>query len=78
MRAVRDLLRRRRQLVRHSSSHLLSIQNQIWRSLGVRISCNDIRKSEFILPFNEGSHLYYSAHSNLIIHQNKFVPTFSS
>ena len=69
LRAVRDLLRRRRQLVRHSSSHLISIQNQIWRSLGVRISCNDIRKSEFVLPFEKDSYLYYSAISNLTIQQ---------
>ena len=67
MRAVRDLLRRRRQLVRHSSSHLVSIQNQIWRSLGIRFSCNDIRKSEFVLPFEKDSYLYYSAQSNLTI-----------
>ena len=66
-RAVRDLLRRRRQLVRHSSSHLVSIQNQIWRSLGYRVCCNDIRKSEFILPFEKDSYLYYSAQSNLTI-----------
>lgn len=67
MRAIRDLLRRRRQLVRHSSSHLISIQNQIWRSLGIRISCNDIRKPGFTLPFSNKSYLYYSAQSNLTI-----------
>lgn len=67
LRAVRDLLRRRRQLVRHSSSHLVSIQNQIWRSLGVRVACNQIRKSDFNLPFKKDSFLYYSAQSNLKI-----------
>ncbi len=46
-RAVRDLLRRRAFLVRASSSQLTSIQNQIWRSTGVRISCNALRKPDF-------------------------------
>ncbi len=66
-RAIRDLLRRRRQLVRQSSSHLVSIQNQIWRSLGVRVSCNTIRKRDFNLPFEQTSYLYDSAQSNLIV-----------
>ena len=66
-RQVRDLLRRRRQLVKHASSHMISIQNQIWRSLGYRVSCVDIRKKTFVLPFVEDSYLYHSAHSNLIM-----------
>ena len=43
-RAIRDLLRRRRQLVRHASTHVISIQNQIWRSLGYKATCNAIRR----------------------------------
>ncbi len=46
-RAVRDLLRRRAFLVRMSSRQLISIQNQIWRSTGIRVSCNTIRKADF-------------------------------
>jgi len=46
-RAVRDLLRRRAFLVRSASSQLISIQNQIWRTSGIRISCNRIRKADF-------------------------------
>lgn len=46
-RAVRDLLRRRAFLVRTASSQLISIQNQIWRSTGVRVSCNTIRRRDF-------------------------------
>jgi len=68
-RQIRDLLRRRRQLVRHASSHMVSIQNQIWRSLGYRVSCNNIRKKDFALPFSQDSYLYMSAHSNLLILQ---------
>lgn len=46
-RAVRDLLRRRAFLVRMASSQQVSIQNQIWRSTGIRVSCNTIRRSDF-------------------------------
>ncbi|MEN8207291.1 MAG: IS110 family transposase [Pseudomonadota bacterium] len=46
-RAVRDLLRRRAFLVRTASSQLISIQNQIWRSSGIRVSCNTIRKANY-------------------------------
>jgi transposase len=46
-RAVRDLLRRRGYLVRMASSVQVSIQNQIWRSTGTRVSCNSIRKCDF-------------------------------
>ncbi len=46
-RAVRDLLRRRAFLVRTASSQLISIQNQIWRSTGVRVSGNRIRRRDF-------------------------------
>ena len=46
-RAVRDLLRRRAFLVRQASSQQISIQNQLWRSSGIRISCNTIRKADF-------------------------------
>jgi transposase len=66
-RQVRDLLRRRRQLVKHASSHVISIQNQIWRSLGYRVSCIDIRKKVFRLPFEPDSFLHHSANSNVII-----------
>lgn len=47
-RAVRDLLRRRAFLVRMASSQQVSIQNQIWRSTGIRISCNTLRKADFV------------------------------
>ena len=66
-RQVRDLLRRRRQLVKQASSHMVSIQNQIWRSLGYRVSCADIRKASFTLPFEVESFLFHSAHSNLMM-----------
>jgi transposase len=46
-RAVRDMLRRRAFLVRAASGQLISIQSQIWRSTGVRVSSNTIRQADF-------------------------------
>jgi len=43
-RPVRDLLRKRLQLVRHRTSHILSIQNIVSRSLGLRIRSNDVKR----------------------------------
>ncbi len=40
-RDVRDLLRRRTQLVKHRTSHLLSIQNQITRNTGIQLNRNE-------------------------------------
>src|SRR5690348_14099258 len=41
-RAVRDLLRKRSQLVHHRTAHLLSIQNLVTRNTGSSISANRI------------------------------------
>jgi transposase len=46
-RAVRDVLRRRAFLVRAACSQLTSVQNQLWRSTGIQVSCNTIRKADF-------------------------------
>jgi len=43
VRPVRDLLRRRLLFVRHSTSHLLSLQSMITRNLGIRISGSKIK-----------------------------------
>lgn len=53
-RAVRDLLRRRAQLVKQASAHLISIQNQVWRNTGVKVSCNNIKPPSFELDMLEG------------------------
>jgi len=42
-RAVRDLLRKRSQLVRQRSSQILGVQNLLARNLGARARCNDIK-----------------------------------
>jgi transposase len=43
-RPVRDLLRKRSHLVRHRTSHILSIKNIMSRSLGVRMKSDDVKK----------------------------------
>ncbi len=43
-RAVRDLLRKRLQLVHQRTTHVLSIQNQLTRNTGRQFKCNDIKK----------------------------------
>ncbi len=49
-RAIRDLLRRRLSLVRAASTRLISVQSQIWRSTGLRIKSDNLRKADFISP----------------------------
>ena len=43
-RPVRDLVRKRSQLVRHRTSHILSIENLVIRNTGERISANRVRR----------------------------------
>ena len=53
-RAIRDMLRRRLSLVRTASTQLISVQSQIWRSTGIRISSEKLRKPEFVPPHVDG------------------------
>ena len=48
-RVIRDLCRKRLQLVRHRVTHMLSAQNQIWRSTGENITTKFIKKADFSL-----------------------------
>jgi transposase len=43
-RPLRDLLRKRLQLVRHRTSHILSIQNIMNRSLGLKMRASEVKK----------------------------------
>jgi transposase len=52
-RGVRDLMRRRSGLVHVAARQLISVQSQIWRDTGVRVSSNRIRRAEFELPLTE-------------------------
>jgi len=53
-RAIRDMLRRRLSLVRTASTQLISVQSQIWRSTGIRIGSEKLRKPEFAPPQVDG------------------------
>jgi len=66
-RSVRDLLRKRLQLVRHRTSHILSIQNIITRNTGKRIGSNDIRKldEEWVRDLFQEEHLLLSVTSSV-------------
>ena len=65
-RALRDLLRRRLQLVTFRAKQLTCIQMQIWRSSGVRIKSTEIRKKSFTIPFLDGA-LLQAAQANLTL-----------
>lgn len=52
-RAVRDLLRRRSGLVGLAARQLVSVQSQIWRDTGERVSSNRLRQADFELPLTE-------------------------
>jgi hypothetical protein len=45
-RGLRDLLRKRLQLVRHRTAHVLSVQNQMWRSTKI---VRDTHHSLFVI-----------------------------
>lgn len=45
-RAVRDLLRKRLQLVRQRVTHILSAQNQLWRTTGINTGAREIKKMD--------------------------------
>jgi len=59
-RPVRDLLRKRMQLVRHRTSHILSIQNIVSRSLGLRMRSNDVKRldEEWAKDLFQEEHLF--------------------
>ncbi len=68
-RAIRDLLRRRLFLVRTASAQLISAQSQIWRSTGLRISSDDLRKPGFVVPEVTGYTLQ-AVQAELVIYQS--------
>lgn len=49
-RALRDLLRRRLQLVQLRTVQLISAQSQLWRTTGIKIKSNALRKKDVELP----------------------------
>jgi transposase len=65
-RGVRDLLRRRAGLVRVAARQLISIQSQIWRSTGVRIASQQIKRADF-QPRLEDAHEQLAVASGLTV-----------
>ena len=53
-RAIRDLLRRRLLLVRSASTQLISVQSQIWRTTGIRVKSDTLRKPDFTPSLLDG------------------------
>ena len=68
-RAIRDLFRRRISLVRMASTQLISVQSQIWRSTGTRISSNELRKLEFT-PQGLDRYTQQTVHAGLSVYQS--------
>jgi transposase len=66
-RPVRDLLRKRLQLVRHSTSHILSIENIVSRSLGARMRSNDVKRldEERVRDLFKEEHLFLSVNTSV-------------
>ena len=48
-RGIRDLLRRRMQLVQTASKQLISLQSQIWRRTGEKISSPRLKRPDFVV-----------------------------
>jgi len=66
-RPVRDLLRKRLQLVRHRTSHILSIQNIVNRSLGIRMRGNEVKglDEEQVAELFKEEHLFLAVRSSV-------------
>jgi transposase len=63
-RAVRDLMRRRLQLVHTRAQQLITVQSQIWRSTGIRVPSNTLRREDFV-PVLADTHARLAAESHL-------------
>lgn len=69
-RSLRDLLRKRMQLVQTRTSHVISAQAQFWRSTGKRLRCQDIKRCPDDLLSDISDHnLFLSIQSNLNVIQ---------
>jgi transposase len=69
-RSLRDLLRKRMQLVQCRTSHVISAQAQVWRSTGKRLKSQDIKKCpDNLLPDIADDNLLLSIQSNLKVIQ---------
>jgi transposase len=67
-RGIRDMLRRRMQLVRTASGQLISLQSQIWRSTGVRVSSWELCKLLYQVSLEDQA-VRLAAESNLRVYR---------
>jgi transposase len=74
LRGTRDLLRRRMFLMQTASKQLISVQSQIWRQTGVKISSSKLKKESFVVDLpgdmerkaaEAGLSVYRSIHTEL-------------
>ncbi len=71
-RPLRDLLRKRLQLVRQRTSHILSIKNIMSRSLGIQMRSNDVKKldEQQVKKMFPEEHLFLSVYTSVkLMHQ---------
>jgi transposase len=68
-RPVRDLLRKRLQLVRQRTSHILSIKNILSRSLGMHMKSDDVKKldEQHVRTLFHDPHLFLAVNASLTI-----------
>jgi len=66
-RPVRDLLRKRLQLVRHKTSHILSFKNLVSRNLGIQMPSNEIKNltEEDVEAMFKEEHLVIAGRANI-------------
>jgi transposase len=67
-RGIRDLLRRRMQLVQAASRQLISLQSQIWRQTGERIASSRLKQADFVVDL-PGAAQKLSAQSTLQVYR---------
>ena len=69
-RSLRDLFRKRMQLVQFRTSHVISAQTQFWRSTGLRLRSQDIKKcQDDLLVDIVDKNLHLAIQSNLNVIQ---------
>jgi transposase len=68
-RSIRDLLRKRSQLVQDRTKHILSIQTLVERTTAIRLTANQIKKltEEKLKTYLKDEHIYLAARSNLLV-----------
>ena len=66
-RGLRDLLRKRMQLVQDRSRHILSFKTQYQRLTGHTISANEVKSKKFVCPPLGDTNVQLALHSNLLM-----------